>query len=113
MSTAYDEHRKMLADACAQAGLNDAGAQAAVRALDGVQQPLEITGRAVTFWEELPPHRHGTPPRSPTPCGDFTACRSRPSSPSPHWRRLPGSRSASTPPPPPGPQPTGPGCATT
>ncbi|MGH3776699.1 MAG: phosphotransferase enzyme family protein [Pseudonocardiaceae bacterium] len=106
MSTAHDEHRKMLADACAQAGLNDAGAQViqvgenaifripsqvvvriarpgqlataakevqiarwlahhhipAVRALDGVQQPLEITGRAVTFWEELPPHRHGTPP---------------------------------------------------
>ena len=33
---------------------------AAVRALDGVEQPVEVDGRAVTFWEELPPHRHGT-----------------------------------------------------
>lgn len=33
----------------------------AVRALDGVHQPLEVRGRAVTFWEQLPPHRHGTP----------------------------------------------------
>lgn len=32
----------------------------AVRALDGVEQPVEVDGRPVTFWEELPPHRHGT-----------------------------------------------------
>ncbi|MGH4012019.1 MAG: phosphotransferase enzyme family protein [Pseudonocardiaceae bacterium] len=105
MKTAHDEYRQVLADACAQAGLNDAGAQAirigenaifrlsgrvviriarpgqlvvaakeiriarwlahhdvpAIRAVEGVPQPLEITGRAVTFWEALPPHRHGTP----------------------------------------------------
>ncbi|CAL9440924.1 phosphotransferase family protein [Streptomyces sp. enrichment culture] len=30
-----------------------------VRPLD-VDQPVEIRGRPVTFWEELPPHRHGT-----------------------------------------------------
>ncbi|MGH4013874.1 MAG: phosphotransferase enzyme family protein [Pseudonocardiaceae bacterium] len=34
---------------------------AAVRALDGIVQPVQIGGRAVTFWQELPPHRHGTP----------------------------------------------------
>jgi aminoglycoside phosphotransferase (APT) family kinase protein len=32
----------------------------AVRTLDGVEQPIEVGGRPVTFWEELPPHRHGT-----------------------------------------------------
>ena len=33
----------------------------AVRVWDGVgDQPAEIDGRAVTWWEELPPHRHGT-----------------------------------------------------
>lgn len=106
MSAAHDEHRQVLAEACAQAGLNDAGTQVirigenaifrlpggvvvciarpgqlaaaakevqiarwlahhdvpAIRAIDGVRQPREINGRAVTFWEELPPHRHGTPP---------------------------------------------------
>ncbi|GAA2411218.1 aminoglycoside phosphotransferase family protein [Nonomuraea africana] len=32
----------------------------AVQALPGVEQPAEIDGRAVTWWRELPPHRHGT-----------------------------------------------------
>jgi aminoglycoside phosphotransferase (APT) family kinase protein len=32
----------------------------AVRALAGVEQPLAVEQRPVTFWEELPPHRHGT-----------------------------------------------------
>ena len=32
----------------------------ATRVLDGVKQPVEVDGRAVTFWDELPPHRHGT-----------------------------------------------------
>ncbi|MET8679975.1 aminoglycoside phosphotransferase family protein [Streptomyces sp. NPDC004647] len=31
-----------------------------VRLVD-VQQPIEADGRPVTFWEELPPHEHGTP----------------------------------------------------
>lgn len=31
----------------------------AVRALR-VDQPVEVSGRAVTFWEELPPHKNGT-----------------------------------------------------
>lgn len=33
----------------------------AVRALDGVAQPIDAHGRAVTFWYELPDHRKGTP----------------------------------------------------
>lgn len=33
----------------------------AVRVLDDIEQPIELDGRAVTFWEELPPHRPGTP----------------------------------------------------
>ncbi len=32
----------------------------AVRALPGFEQPVEVEQRPVTFWEELPPHRHGT-----------------------------------------------------
>ena len=32
----------------------------AVRAYPGVDQPVDIDGRAVTFWEELPPHKPGT-----------------------------------------------------
>jgi aminoglycoside phosphotransferase (APT) family kinase protein len=32
----------------------------AIRALPGVEQPIELEQRPVTFWEELPPHRHGT-----------------------------------------------------
>ncbi len=35
---------------------------AAVRALEGVQQPVDVDGRIVTFWEELPPHRYGSYP---------------------------------------------------
>lgn len=104
-SVALEEHRRVLADACAQAGFDDHRAEVirigengifrlpggivvrigrpgqlmaalkevriarwlarngipAVRALDGIEQPLESSGRAVTFWKELPPHRHGTP----------------------------------------------------
>ncbi|MFJ2744769.1 phosphotransferase family protein [Streptomyces sp. NPDC087440] len=37
--------------------LNDEGV-AAVRPLD-IEQPVFAAGRATTFWEELPPHRHG------------------------------------------------------
>ena len=33
----------------------------AVRVLKDITQPVEVNGRAVTFWEELPPHRNGTP----------------------------------------------------
>jgi aminoglycoside phosphotransferase len=40
--------------------LSDAGI-AAVRGVEGVEQPAEIDGRAVTFWHELPPHSPGTP----------------------------------------------------
>jgi aminoglycoside phosphotransferase (APT) family kinase protein len=32
----------------------------AVRALADVEQPIAVEQRPVTFWEELPPHRHGT-----------------------------------------------------
>lgn len=32
----------------------------AVTALD-IDQPVPVAGRAVTFWHQLPPHRHGTP----------------------------------------------------
>jgi aminoglycoside phosphotransferase (APT) family kinase protein len=34
----------------------------AVEALTGVDQPVDVDGRAVTFWRELPPHRSGTTP---------------------------------------------------
>lgn len=33
----------------------------AVQVWPGVEQPVEVDGRAVTFWRELPPHRRGTP----------------------------------------------------
>jgi hypothetical protein len=33
-----------------------------VEALDDVDQPLVVHGRAVTFWRELPPHRNSTIP---------------------------------------------------
>ncbi len=33
----------------------------AVQAVPKVDQPVEVDGRAVTFWRELPPHQHGTP----------------------------------------------------
>jgi aminoglycoside phosphotransferase (APT) family kinase protein len=32
----------------------------AVAALTGMPQPVEVDGRSVTFWEELPPHHHGS-----------------------------------------------------
>ncbi|WP_199565739.1 phosphotransferase family protein [Spongiactinospora rosea] len=32
----------------------------AVEPLPGVPQPFNVDGRAVTWWRELPPHRHGT-----------------------------------------------------
>ncbi|MGV9675453.1 phosphotransferase enzyme family protein [Nocardia sp. NPDC003482] len=33
----------------------------AVRAVPDIEQPVDIEGRSVTFWWELPPHHHGTP----------------------------------------------------
>jgi aminoglycoside phosphotransferase len=33
----------------------------AVRVLPDLDQPIDVNGRAVTFWRELPPHQHGTP----------------------------------------------------
>ncbi|MFE3000021.1 phosphotransferase family protein [Nocardia sp. NPDC059246] len=33
----------------------------AVRVIPDIEQPIVIDERAVTFWVELPPHRHGTP----------------------------------------------------
>ncbi|MEU6718975.1 phosphotransferase [Nonomuraea sp. NPDC046802] len=38
----------------------DANHVPAVRAWPGVDQPIDVDGRAVTWWRELPPHRHGT-----------------------------------------------------
>nr|BFF01849.1 aminoglycoside phosphotransferase family protein [Streptoalloteichus tenebrarius] len=32
----------------------------AVRVLSHVEQPVQVAGRAVTFWHELPPHTEGT-----------------------------------------------------
>ncbi|MGW4842769.1 phosphotransferase [Nocardia brasiliensis] len=40
--------------------LEDSGVDA-VQVIPGVEQPVEVDGRAVTFWRELPPHEHGTP----------------------------------------------------
>lgn len=34
----------------------------AVKALAGIEQPVDVDGRIVTFWEELPPHRYGRYP---------------------------------------------------
>ncbi|WP_280273808.1 phosphotransferase family protein [Nocardia wallacei] len=33
----------------------------AVQVVPGIEQPVDVDGRAVTFWRELPPHHHGTP----------------------------------------------------
>jgi aminoglycoside phosphotransferase (APT) family kinase protein len=33
----------------------------AVQAVDGIDQPVQVQGRAVTFWRELPPHQQGSP----------------------------------------------------
>ncbi|MFI7533622.1 phosphotransferase family protein [Streptosporangium sp. NPDC049376] len=32
----------------------------AVHTVPGLDQPVDVNGRAVTWWRELPPHRHGT-----------------------------------------------------
>ncbi|WP_051580525.1 phosphotransferase enzyme family protein [Pseudonocardia acaciae] len=105
MNTNLDGHVRTLAEACAQVGIDPAGAECvrlgenaifalsgqivariarpgatatarrevrvarwlaehaipAVTPLDNIDQPVEILGRAVTFWRQLPPHRHGTP----------------------------------------------------
>ncbi|MFD9701350.1 phosphotransferase family protein [Lentzea sp. NPDC059081] len=105
MSIGVDQQHRVLADACAVAGLDPRGAEPirlgenaifrlpggvvarisrpgqlaaarkevhvarwlagqhvpAVRALDLPHQPVLVGERAVTFWEELPAHRHGTP----------------------------------------------------
>ncbi|MEU1953797.1 phosphotransferase enzyme family protein [Nocardia rhamnosiphila] len=34
---------------------------ATVQAVTGIEQPVEVENRAITFWRELPPHRPGTP----------------------------------------------------
>ncbi|MFE7528641.1 phosphotransferase family protein [Kitasatospora sp. NPDC057542] len=39
--------------------LHDCGVPA-VRPLDQLQEPLDVDGKPVTFWHELPPHRPGT-----------------------------------------------------
>lgn len=33
----------------------------AVQVVPDVDQPVEVSGHAITFWRELPPHHHGTP----------------------------------------------------
>ncbi|WP_227997129.1 phosphotransferase family protein [Nocardia australiensis] len=40
--------------------LEASGVQA-VQVTPGVEQPVEVDGRSVTFWRELPPHYNGTP----------------------------------------------------
>ena len=52
----------------------------AAETIDGIDQPVVVDGSPITFWRELPEHRHGTAPevaivlkqlhRSPLP-GDF------------------------------------------
>lgn len=39
----------------------EASGIAAVQVAPGIDQPIEIDSRAVTFWRELPRHHHGTP----------------------------------------------------
>jgi Ser/Thr protein kinase RdoA (MazF antagonist) len=39
--------------------LEDSGVSA-VRVLRDLDQPVQVDGRAVTFWQELPPHEYGT-----------------------------------------------------
>lgn len=38
----------------------EANGVAAVQVWPGIEQPVEVDGRAVTWWRELPPHREGT-----------------------------------------------------
>jgi aminoglycoside phosphotransferase len=33
----------------------------AVQVIPDIDQPVDVAGRPVTFWRELPPHEHGTP----------------------------------------------------
>ncbi|MGY2061319.1 phosphotransferase, partial [Nocardia gipuzkoensis] len=33
----------------------------AVQVVSEIEQPVDVDGRAVTFWQELPAHHHGTP----------------------------------------------------
>ncbi|MFI6367625.1 phosphotransferase family protein [Nocardia sp. NPDC050630] len=40
--------------------LENSGIQA-VQVIPHIEQPVEVDGRSVTFWRELPPHQHGTP----------------------------------------------------
>lgn len=39
----------------------EASGVSAVEVAGDVVQPVEVDGRSVTFWKELPPHHHGTP----------------------------------------------------
>ncbi|MFQ6396654.1 phosphotransferase family protein [Nocardia sp. KC 131] len=39
----------------------EASGVSAVQVVPNVDQPVDIGGRAVTFWRELPSHHHGTP----------------------------------------------------
>ena len=39
--------------------LEDSGVSA-VRVMRDIDQPVQVDGRAVTFWQELPPHEYGT-----------------------------------------------------
>lgn len=43
------------------AGWLEASGVPAVQLVPDVEQPVDIDGRAVTFWRELPPHEQGTP----------------------------------------------------
>jgi aminoglycoside phosphotransferase (APT) family kinase protein len=38
----------------------------AVQAIPEINQPVNVDGRPVTFWRELPPHEHGTPAKVAT-----------------------------------------------
>jgi hypothetical protein len=56
--------------------LNASGvaAVAAVAAVPGLDQPVEVHGRSVTFWEELPRHHHAICSRSLRCCVSFMRC---------------------------------------
>jgi aminoglycoside phosphotransferase len=53
---------KIAAKEVAVARWLEANGVPAVRAVAYIAQPVLVDARAVTFWRELPPHRHGTPP---------------------------------------------------
>jgi aminoglycoside phosphotransferase len=44
----------------------EAGDVSAVQVWPDVDQPVEVNGRAVTWWRELPPHKNGTAPQVAT-----------------------------------------------